>query len=191
MLLLLGLLAGADAATPEQVAQPLGVELKVAKALKLVVGDPDGEVLDGRLEVVITNRGKETVRLELPTVHGLVFTDTKSGARHYVVHPCECLGLLRLGRPEGEPLVLEAGKSQKVLLSEWSCDGAWQPPPPGTYELRFRVRPMPEPGLEKRGEIDLAGYVQRCAALLDSASHWAGGAASNVVKVSLKPRKKP
>ncbi len=155
------------------------------KVKKLSVGRASKQrVLKGAVEVDIENRGQAPIELQHLDVHGLAFRDAK-GTDHFVVHPCDCAFLFGKDRPPPDrTFTLRPGEKRTLTFDDWSCQSVWTPPPPGRYELRYRVLPAGRRPAADRAEV--AAMMAQCPSVLASDELWAGAFESAPVTVVLR-----
>ncbi len=189
----------ADRQPPSPLADSLVVVLAEKRPLRLVaLVTEEGRVLDqgldGALEVRVENTAGHTVVVAALEVHGLVFTDRKTGRVHVVVHPCKCA---RDGvEPESSRLPLPAGARHSFVIDDWGCGGGmWRAPPPGDYEVRYRLQGHPVPPYAPGKAFDPKSapkMARACRQALNRAAWWAGAAVSAPIRVRLgEPVRRP
>lgn len=169
-------------------ADPIRVELKVERPLRLQwFGGKDGEAgLVGKVAVTLRNEGPTPVVLRDLEQHGLVFRSVKDGRLHVLVHSCACVK--EAGDPGGSLLSLAPGEVHRVVLEDFGCGGGmWDPPPPGSYDVDYRVLPGPTPAAQGTpGDLTAA-----CRAAFTAEDTWEGAPHSPPIRVTLRaPRRK-
>lgn len=176
-------------ATATAAAPSVEVTLHQKKPLRLVrwiagKGDPGMVGLEGFLVVTLKNTGASPVRLRNQENHGLVFTSQKDGALRLVMHSCKCVADAKA--PHKDVVLLRPGQVRSFMLGEWGCGGGeWPPPPPGSYEVTYRVLAAPDPA-PAPAEGSVQDLIARCEAGLVAPATWASAASSAPLKVTLK-----
>jgi hypothetical protein len=190
---LLALLVPAAALAETPASAPAAAALKVTLTVKTKLrlvrwvagkGDPGIVGLDGKLVAVIENPGAAPVRIRDLQEHGVVFTD-KTGALHIPFHTCKCARDAL--EPETAVATVPAGGKLEVVVEEWGCSGSmFTSPPPGLYDLEYRVLlapdPLPAAAPKESSPVELG---RACKAELAADQTWAGAFRSTPVKVRL------
>lgn len=190
-LLLAPALAVAETADASTAAPPaLEVTLVQAKPLALVRSAAGGKLpwLDGVLVATVTNRSQAPVRLRDLGEHGVVFVEP-SGALRVLVHSCKCVK--DAVEPAEASFELAPGASRTVTVDDWGCGGGmWAAPPPGRYQVEYRVLPAPAvqaPAEEEQPQVQ----VERCRQEFSSPRYWEGATGSKPLALELRaPRGK-
>jgi hypothetical protein len=187
----------------------ISVELRQRKPLRLVehvVGRQRlGVGLDGVLEVAVRNRGPRPVTVTDLHVLGLLFVEAKSRASFLVMHPCDAIFACGYEQPHpgwvrthGHPIAPDS--SVVFTVEEFGCGGgSWKPPPPGEYDVVYRVKPEWKQAEWKQAPARSAAAdggarsgppppydLPACRARLESSGYWTDGASSEPIRVRLR-----
>jgi hypothetical protein len=172
------------------------VELKVNQPVKLVEyiygKSNNGPVgLDGSFTVIIKNLSNAPAHLQQWHVHSLLFEEVKSKKYHIIKHPCDCIFVARgFSDLPSHSIRLGPGKSKNLTIEEFGCNSIWHPPPPGEYNVYFRVRPFPNQ-LPPDDHGSIRDKLNKCVKTLLSDEFWKGGFISRPIRIRLiKPVKK-
>lgn len=166
---------------------PIRVTLTVEEPLRLARlgasrGDPGVVGLTGAVAVVLRNDGPAPVVLRDLEAHGLLFRAVADGRLHVLVHSCACVR--EATEPGAVILRLAPGESRRVVLSDFGCSGGmWAPPPPGLYDLEYRVLPGPAPAASG----DPRTLTNACRAAFTAEATWEGAPRSASLRIELKP----
>lgn len=180
-------------------SQGLNIQLSVNQPLKLVKDEfeIDDKVetgkkvfLQGELVINIKNNSKNTMQLINWGTHNLVFINKDSRQEKVVIHPCECFGLFEM---QGYLIPkninsIEPGKSKKITMKNWRCDGIWVPPQPGKYEVIYRTLQLKqiESRITKISDENRLLIIKECTKLLHSQAFWKEASTSNSLNIKLK-----
>lgn len=159
----------------------------VEKRKLRLVKVPGGKraALDGVLEATVTNTGAAPVRLRDLEVHGVLFENRKGGQAHVVVHSCKCMK--DVAEPDKAVATLAPGAQTRVLVDEWGCGGgAWEAPPPGSFEVTYRVVAAPAALPPPDPNASPMTVTRQCRESFVSPSYWSGAVSSPPLAVTLK-----
>ncbi|MBP7864386.1 MAG: hypothetical protein KA419_00440 [Acidobacteria bacterium] len=202
VLFLWGAFVPGQAPGPGTAPEGVAVTLAFPKPLHLVElwhgRERVGSGLEGSVTVTVTNRGPGPVTVYDLDVHGLCFRDVRTGEERVVVHPCDTAFYAGLESPppgwaRTRTHILGPGESCRVLLDDFGCSGGyWAAPPPGEYEVFYRLRTAPPwaspPSSGTGGQVrfnpsrDVSAFRAR---LLD-AGFWKDGPGSPTLRLQLK-----
>lgn len=208
LLLLWGVFLPGRAPVPEAGPDGVSVTLDFPKPLHRVELRQGRQVigrgLEGSVEVTVSNRGPGPVTLYDLDVHGLCFRNVRTGEAIVVVHPCDTAFYAGLEPPpagwvETRTHLLGPGESCKIRIDDFGCSGGyWAAPPPGEYEVFYRLRTTPPWGVSPavsngvKARFDPSRDVPAFRARLLDAGFWADGRCSQGVGLLLKkPRVRP
>lgn len=173
------LLQPGRAVAAETPGPPLDVQVTLLKPLRI------GKLgLEGSVQVEVVNRSSKEQRFFHEDSNNLVFESVKDKSLHVVFHTCACMANTR---PSGQfAATLQPGGKKGMAFDDWGCSGSmWRPPPPGTYNVTYRV--FTELKLHKVPEGENPN--QRCRADLQSPEYWKGAITSPPIQVVIKPFK--
>lgn len=201
-LLLGGAFVPGRAPVPETGTDGVSVALDFPKPLHRVELRQGREVigsgLEGCVEVTVTNRGPGSATVYDLDVHGLCFRNVVTGEEIVVIHPCDTAFYAGLESPppgwaRTRTHVLGPGESCRIRLDDFGCSGGyWAAPPPGEYEVSYRLRATPPwgaPPASGNGEktrFNPSRDVPAFRARLLDAGYWADGWRSPAVHLLLK-----
>ena len=135
-----------------QESAPLDIDVRAKVKLVRYQLKDAGKTIDlglavvGEAEIALRNISEEVLRIEDLEVGNLAFVDPTSGAAWPMVHPCAVVGACKPGAGIGRRVVaLKPGEEHRVTIDEFGCAGSfWKTPPPGEYDLIYRVRLVSE-----------------------------------------------
>jgi len=175
-------------APPPVAPSPTGLTVKLVqkKRVRLVEWyhsrrEPGEVLLDGVYEITVTNTSDTERSFRDLEVHGLRFQDVKTGARHVMVHPCQCARDAKGKRPKA--VTLAPGAKHTILLDQFGCKSSWNPPPPGRYDVTYRVAP---PAARRGPPPTIPEAMKACREHLPTDEFWKGATSSNSLKLRLK-----
>jgi hypothetical protein len=175
------LLQPGQAVATETPGPPLDVQVTLLKPLRI------GKLgLEGGVKVEIVNRSGKEQRVFHEDSNSLVFESVKDRSLHVVFHPCACMGNTR---PSGQfSATLQPGGKKGMAFADWGCSGSmWRPPPPGTYDVTYRVFTQFKGHKVARHE----NPIPRCRADLQSPEYWKGAIVSTPIQVVIgRPKKR-
>lgn len=148
--------------------------------------------LSGEVRAIITNTSKGPVVIEDLEVANLVFVDPKKGTEYVMVHPCAVMSTCGPDQNQGRRLVtLAPGQAHEATVDEFGCAGSmWKAPPPGLYQLRYRLRISPPDGAPvwcgPDGNRPAHESVAAARKALVSEKFWQGSVFSDPIEVDLR-----
>ncbi|GEM_PF-2604120 len=175
-----------------------GLEIRVTPAKLALVKDKysekkDAYFLKGKIYVEVINTTDKDVVFEIFDVHNIAFVDIKTGQTHVLLHSCSCVSQCDKGSEAADwsrkRVGLSPGRKHNLAFDDFGCAGSmFVPPPPGQYDLYFRIRPHADtmPGLTCGEKVDVKETIESCRTLLLSDEFWKGSWVGAPVRVNLK-----